>query len=352
VSLLVRAAESGRIPDPLLRRGIRRLCRRRLREQQALHRRDPDHRRRFVEALAGGPVAVAQDDANRQHYEVPAELFERVLGPRLKYSCCHWPSGVRDLAAAEESMLELVAQRARLADGQRILDLGCGWGSLALWLAERFPHARVVAVSNSAPQRRFIESRLAALGAADVEVITADVAALEERPGGAGPFDRVVSIEMFEHVPNWQILLGRIARWLAPDGRVLLHVFCHREHAYTFEDAGDDDWMARHFFTGGLMPSDQLIRSFDRDLVVEEQWRVSGRHYQRTAEAWLDNLDAARAELLPVLAATYGEANAGLWLRRWRLFFLACAELFGYRGGEEWWVTHCLLRRRSESGAP
>ncbi|HVS14927.1 MAG TPA: cyclopropane-fatty-acyl-phospholipid synthase family protein [Thermoanaerobaculia bacterium] len=346
MSLLVRAAEGGRLPDPLLRWGIRRLCRRRLREQQALRRRDPAHRRHFVDALAAGPVAVAQDAANRQHYEMPPGFFERVLGPRLKYSCCHWPSGVQDLAAAEESMLELVAKRARLADGQRILDLGCGWGSLTSWLAERFPEARVVAVSNSAPQRRFIESRLAALGAGNVEVITADVGGLEQRPGTAGPFDRVVSIEMFEHVRNWQVLLGRIAAWLAPEGLAFLHVFCHREHAYLFEDGGDDDWMARHFFTGGLMPSDQLVRSFDRDLVVEEQWRVSGRHYQRTAEAWLDNLDASRDELQPLLAAKYGEADAGLWLQRWRLFFLACAELFGYRRGEEWWVTHCLLRPR------
>ena len=356
MSFLQRAAERGRIPDPLLRFGIRQLCRRRLREQQRLHRGDPDHRRRFVERLSSGPVAVAQDAANRQHYEVPPELFERMLGPRLEYSCCHWPSGVSDLAGAEESMLELVARRAGLEDGQRILDLGCGWGALTLWIAERFPRAEVVAVSNSAPQRRFVEARLEAMGSSRVEVVTTDVAALEDRPGGGAgggaPFDRVVSIEMFEHMRNWEVLLQRIASWLAPQGRLFLHVFCHREYAYLFEDEDESDWMARTFFTGGMMPSDQLVRSFDRDLVVEEQWRVSGRHYQRTAEAWLGNLDAQRTALLPILAEAYGgdgTAGAGdaeLWLQRWRLFLLACAELFGYRRGEEWWVAHCLLAPR------
>jgi cyclopropane-fatty-acyl-phospholipid synthase len=344
VRALIGAAERGKIPDPMLRWGIRQLCRSRLRQQRALHRGDPEHRRRYVEALASGPVAVAQDEANRQHYELPPELFERVLGPRLKYSCAHWPSGVGDLAAAEESMLELVVQRARLEDGQRILDLGCGWGSLALFLAERFPAARVVAVSNSEAQRRFIEARLDELGAGNVEVITADVAQLEERPGDAGPFDRVVSIEMFEHMRNWPVLLGRIADWLGPDGRAFLHVFCHREYGYRFEQDGDEDWMTRHFFTGGMMPSDQLVRSFDRDLTVEQQWRVSGRHYQRTCEAWLANLDRSCEELMPVLARVYGEGEASLWFQRWRIFFVAGAELFGYRRGEEWWVSHYLLR--------
>jgi cyclopropane-fatty-acyl-phospholipid synthase len=350
VSLLVRAAESGRISDGLVRLGIRQLCRQRLREQQRLHRADPDYRRRFAERLSAGPVAVAQDVANRQHYEVTPELFVCALGPRLKYSCCHWPSGVRDLAAAEESMLELAAKRARLEDGQRILDLGCGWGSMTLWMAERFPRCEIVAVSSSVAQRRFLEERLAALPGSTVDrarvnVITTDVASLEELPAGGRPFDRVVSIEMFEHMRNWQTLLRRIASWLTPEGKLFLHVFCHREYAYLFEDGGESDWMSRHFFTGGMMPSDQLVRSFDRDLVVEEQWRVSGRHYQRTAEAWLENLDAHRAQLLPVLAVAYGETDAALWLQRWRLFFLACAELFGYRSGEEWWVSHCLLGR-------
>ena len=339
----MRAAERGKIPDGLVRLGIRHLCRQRLREQRRLHR-DPNHRRRFVESLSAGPVALAQDDANRQHYEVPAAFWERVLGPRLEYSCCHWPSGVADLAGAEESMLELVAKRARLDDGQRILDLGCGWGSLTLWIAERFPLAEVVAVSSSAPQRRFIEARLQALGSPRIQVVTADVASLEARPAGGAPFDRVVSIEMFEHMRNWETLLRRVASWLAPGGRLFLHVFCHREYAYRFEDQGEADWMARHFFTGGLMPSDQLVRSFDRDLAVEEQWRMSGRHYRRTAEAWLDNLDRHRDSLLAVLAQTYGDGDAELWMQRRRLFFLACAELFGTRRGEEWWVTHCLLR--------
>jgi cyclopropane-fatty-acyl-phospholipid synthase len=336
----IRLAEAGLVPDPLLRIGIRRLLRRRLRELEAGGAEvQLRAKRAFLDAQRQAPIALVPELANEQHYEVPPAFFEQVLGPRMKYSCALWPDGVRELAAAEEHMLALTLERAGVEDGMRVLDLGCGWGSLSLYLAERHPHCRVLAVSNSKPQREFILGRAARGGLDNVEVVTADVNRFEPE----ARFDRVVSVEMFEHVRNHERLLARIARWLAPGGRLFVHHFSHREHAYPYEAAGDDDWMARHFFSGGLMPSDDLLLHHPRDLRVEEQWRVSGTHYQKTSEAWLARLDASRERVLPVLAQAYGPAQAGLWLQRWRLFFLACAELFGWQDGEQWWVSHVRM---------
>jgi cyclopropane-fatty-acyl-phospholipid synthase len=336
----VALAESGRIPDPALRWGIRRICQLRLRDDVP---DDPAEQRRvaaeFVAEMRRGPIAPVPELANEQHYEVPAAFFEAVLGPRLKYSCCFFPPGVHSLADAEEAALEATCERAELADGQRILELGCGWGSLTLWMAERYPNAAITAVSNSAPQRRFIEGRAAARGLDNVTVVTADIndLALADR------FDRVVSIEMFEHMRNYEQLLGRVASWLDPDGALFVHVFCHRSVPYAFDDNSGSDWMARNFFSGGIMPSDDIFRHFDRDLTVTRSWRWSGLHYQRTADAWLENLDSnvqrARAALVP----THGDA-ADRWIVKWRLFFLGCSELFGFRAGSEWWVSHSLLR--------
>jgi cyclopropane-fatty-acyl-phospholipid synthase len=261
---------------------------------------------------------------------MPARFFTRVLGPHLKYSSCYYPPGVRALADAERAMLELTAARAELADGQRILDLGCGWGSLSLWAAARFPNARITAVSNSAGQRAFIEAAAAARGLPNLSVITADVRTLELAPRS---FDRVVSVEMFEHMRNYRDLLARIAGWLAPGGALFVHVFAHRRHAYPFEDGGSSDWMARAFFTGGLMPSVDLLPRFQDHLRVAASWQLDGTHYARTAEAWHDNLLAHRAEVIELL----GDPR---WFHRWRVFFLACAEMFGYREGREWLVAH------------
>jgi cyclopropane-fatty-acyl-phospholipid synthase len=317
--IVERLVDSGLVPEPVLRGAIRAVCALRLREER---RRDP---RALIEELRRSEIAIETAAANAQHYEVPAAFFERVLGLHLKYSSCHWPDGVTTLGEAETAMLELYAERAQLADGQDILDLGCGWGSFSLWAARRYPSARIVAVSNSRTQRAFIEAR----APANLTVRTADVRGLELP---AASFDRVLSIEMFEHMRNYAQLLRRIAGWMRPDGALFVHVFAHRVHAYPFEDRGGSDWMARAFFTGGLMPSVALFRSFQDDLRIAEQWQLVGTHYQRTSEAWYANLMANRSELERLV----GKAG----FQRWRVFFLACAELFGYAGGREWLVAH------------
>ncbi len=339
VSRLAGLAEAGLLPDALVRLGIRRMLAERLRE---VARSSPAARQAFLESCLQGPIALVPDLANEQHYEVTSEFFERVLGPHLKYSCCLWDASTATLADAERHMLALTCERAELRDGMAVLDLGCGWGSLSLYVAERFPACRVLAVSNSKPQREFILARAAQRGLANVTVVTADVNHFEAH----GRFDRVVSIEMFEHVRNHEALLARIAGWLAPDGRLFVHHFCHREHAYPYEDAGPSDWMARHFFRGGMMPSEDWLQHFERDLAQVNRWRVGGMHYARTSEAWLANLDAQRVPLLPIFAAAHGERDARRWIQRWRLFFLACAELFSHRDGSEWFVTQQLFAAR------
>lgn len=322
MTVVDRVLGTDAVPERVLRLGIRANCATRLRRERA---KSPAERERFVAGLRDEAIALVPDQPNAQHYEVPPEFFELVLGPRLKYSSCLWEDGVETLAEAEETMLALTAERAGLADGQRILDLGCGWGSLTLWAAERFPNASITAVSNSRPQREWIEAR----APASVQVLTADVNELEL----PGTYDRIVSVEMFEHVRNYDRLLAKLERALAPDGTLFVHIFCHRTLAYAYEEG----WMARKFFTGGTMPSADLLRRFDRDLRVREQWLVDGTHYARTAEAWLERLREHEDEI----ADRWGKA----FLADWRVFFLACAELWGYRDGREWLVAHLLLGR-------
>jgi cyclopropane-fatty-acyl-phospholipid synthase len=331
--VLQQIVESGWVPEPVLRAAIRGICALRLRQER---RRPPDHEQALVAALKGSDIAIAPEAANAQHYEVPAAFFARVLGPHLKYSGCYWPAGVNALGAAELAMLGLTAERAGLADGQSVLDLGCGWGSLTLWAAARFPGSRFTAISSSRSQRDFITAHAQARGLTNVTARTADVRSLELPPAA---FDRIVSIEMFEHMRNYQALLHRIAGWLAPGGALFVHVFAHRRHAYPFEDAGASDWMAREFFTGGLMPSLGLLRYFQDDLAIVKDWQLDGTHYARTAEAWYRNLMAHRAEAAELLG---GRAR----VERWRVFFLACAELFGFRSGREWLIAHYRLAPR------
>ena len=337
MSLLIELCERGLIPDPLTRFGMRRLMAERLATEGA--DRGEGEFNEFRRRLAGlrqSPVAIETARANEQHYEVPAAFFQRVLGPHLKYSCCWYGDGARSLVEAEEAMLRLTSSRAELADGQRILELGCGWGSLTLWMAAHYRGSRITAVSNSASQRQFILGQAKERGLANVEVITADanVFATDER------FDRVVSVEMFEHMRNYGTLMERIAGWLQPGGKLFVHLFCHRSLMYPFTVDGDEDWMARHFFTGGLMPAEHTLLHFQAHLTLEDQWRVSGTHYERTANDWLANQDRERENLMAVLTAAYGPKDAARWFQRWRMFFMAVAELFGYAGGTEWLVAH------------
>ena len=339
----VELAELGWLPDRLVRIGIRRLLAARLREENKLGCEGlSELQRQFVAELIQSPIAVHAAAANEQHYEVPARYFELVLGPHRKYSSCLFPTGVSDLGQAEERMLKLTCERAGLQDGMDILELGCGWGSLSLFMAERFRNSRILAVSNSASQRESILSLAKARGITNLVVETSDMNAFET----SLRFDRVVSVEMFEHMRNYQELFFRISQWLKPGGKLFTHVFYHGRCAYPFETDGKNDWMARHFFTGGTMPSAELFLCFQRDLMFEDLWLINGQHYQKTLEAWLVRHDAARGEILPVFEETYGRKLAPLMFRRWRMFYLACSELFGYRQGEEWGIAHFLFSKR------
>lgn len=338
--------ERGLLPDAITRMGIRSLMRKRarsVRAQTPSQLAEANHA--FLDAMREAPVAFVPEKANEQHYEVPSAFFEEVLGPRRKYSCCWYPGWAENLADAEDAALKLTCGRAGVAGGMKILELGCGWGSLTLWMAEHFPNARIVAVSNSNTQREHIEGVCAERGYANVRVITSDMNTFSPPETG---FDRVVSVEMFEHMRNWPELLRRIASWLSPEGRLFVHVFCHRALAYPFEDRGPADWMSREFFSGGMMPSDGLMLHCQDDLAVERHWRVDGLDYHKTCEAWLANLDARRDHVMPILEATYGPGHARRAFHRWRVFFMACSELFAYDDGREWFVAHYLLKPRAE----
>jgi cyclopropane-fatty-acyl-phospholipid synthase len=345
--LLWRWLERDLLPDALIRAGIRRNLARRLRDLDREAAGDPvAARQRFLEARSQGPIAVDTRAANSQHYEVPTEFYRLVLGPHLKYSSAWWDPGTQTLGDAEARMLALYGERARLADGQRVLELGCGWGSLSLWMARTYPDSEIVAVSNSRTQKAWIDAEAARTGVTNLRIMTADMNTFE----ASGTFDRIVSVEMFEHMRNWRQLLERVAGWLRDEGAVFIHIFTHRTYGYTYEVRDASDWMAACFFTGGIMPGDDLLYAFPDLFTVDAHWRVNGTHYQKTAEAWLANMDAHRQAIWPLLARTYGDAEARRWWVRWRVFFMACAELWGYRGGEEWLVSHYRLVKPGAAG--
>jgi cyclopropane-fatty-acyl-phospholipid synthase len=339
-----KALATGRVPDALLRRMIRRRLRGLLqRLDDAAGGDDAAALRSYAAELSAGPLAIHQDAANRQHYELPTAFFTEFLGPRLKYSCCLWPPEVHDLAAAEEAMLALTCERAGLEDGMDVLDLGCGWGSLALYIAERYPGCRVTAMSNSRTQAENIAAASARAGRGGVTTLTADIATFD--PGRT--FDRILSVEMFEHVRDYGELFARLRRWLQPDGRVFVHVFSHARFAYTFSADDPRDWMGSRFFSGGQMPAHDLFLEFDDDLVAEKRWWLNGEHYARTLEDWLRSYDARTEAIRPILTRTYGPKAEARWWADWRLFLLACAETFAFEGGREWGVSHYLLAPRS-----
>jgi cyclopropane-fatty-acyl-phospholipid synthase len=337
--------ESGLIPDAVIRTGIRRLLERKAAE---IRSGEVDYAARklndFVAMMNSSPIALAPELPNEQHYEVPAEFFTQVLGTNRKYSCCYWPQDIVNLDEAEAAALAMTVERAGIEDGMRVLDLGCGWGSLSLWIAEHFPRCQVTSVSNSLSQREFITGLAAKRKVENIEVIVCDMNDFD----APGSYDRVVSIEMFEHMRNYGELFRKIDRWLSPGGKFFMHIFCHRTTPYEYVDNGPSDWMSRHFFSGGIMPSVDLPLRFPNNLNVEKTWRWNGLHYAKTCRAWLENMDAREDEVRPIIESTYGTDNMERWFMRWRMFFMACEELFRYEGGNEWFISHYLFRKAGE----
>ncbi len=338
---LIDWAERGRLPDAVLRMGIRRLLKNRLKQVDlGSPEANQLHLKQLIREFDQGPIAPVPEKANQQHYEVPADVYRYMLGQRRKYSCCYWSDDVKTLDQAEVAALRMTCQRAGISDGMKVLELGCGWGSLTLWMAEQFPTAQITAVSNSASQREFILNRARETGIdANLQVITCDMNDFDIDQ----QFDRVVSVEMFEHMRNYRRLMHQISKWLVPDGKLFVHIFCHRDLTYEFQDRSSSDWMSRYFFTGGIMPSDDLLLQFQSDLSIQQQWRWSGLHYEKTANAWIRNMDLNRDALMVGLAGAYPAHEAKRWFYRWRMFYMACAELFGYDQGNQWWVSHYLF---------
>lgn len=335
--------EQDLLPDPVIRFGIRGLLKEKLKKENAGGVEAAQKRMvEVINEMNRSPIAVNTTEANAQHYEVPTEFFQLVMGTYMKYSCGYWKTGVVDFDQSEWDMLDLATNRADLKDGQTVLELGCGWGSMTLFMARRFPNSRIVGVSNSATQKKYIDEQARISGLKNVNIITADMNDFQTE----NRFDRVVSIEMFEHMRNYQKLLKNIAGWLNPDGKLFIHIFTHRKFAYFYRIDEGFDWMARYFFSGGIMPSDDLLYHFQDDFVIKDHWQVFGTHYQKTAEGWLKNMDRNKKAVLPILKATYGKDYRKWWVY-WRVFFMSCAELWGYDNGLEWIVSHYLLTKRA-----
>ncbi|MDC0239949.1 cyclopropane-fatty-acyl-phospholipid synthase family protein [Candidatus Thioglobus sp.] len=342
IKVLINLAEKGFLPDLLIRLGIKRLCGQRLSEANTLGLEALENsHQQWIDLLTESPVAIVPEKANEQHYEVPPKFFELVLGANLKYSSGYWSKEVFSLDESELEMLKITCERAGLIDGQDILELGCGWGSLTCFMAQKFPNSKITAVSNSKDQRNFIQQKNDKLNLQNIKVFTADMNdfSTDEK------FDRVISIEMFEHMRNYDELLKRIDGWLKQNGKLFVHIFSHKEVAYPFEDKGDGDWMAREFFSGGQMPSHRLLMSFPDRMKIEKDWRVSGTHYEKTSLAWLRKMDTNKIEVLELFKTTYGEKDASEWFQRWRIFFMSCEVLFGFNEGSEWGVSHYLFEK-------
>jgi len=338
MNLAIQLAERRILSDSLIRKGMRKLLAERLQQIQS----HPKSAQDWVETLQQKPLAVETDAANDQHYEIPAPYFKDVLGPHLKYSSGIWPDGCDSLEDSEAAMLELSCERAELSDGQHVLELGCGWGSLSLWMAAHYPKSQITSISNSKSQREYIQSLAQKRGLKNLTVITCDIN--EFAPNGT--FDRLVSVEMFEHVRNHRALFERIQDWLKPEGKIFIHIFAHRSHSYLFEANNSKDWMSKYFFTGGIMPSVDLLPTAAENFTAEDSWQINGTHYSKTLEAWLDKQDAREPEVLKILQTCYGK-DAKRWLQRWRMFYMACSELFAYNEGQEWFVMHYRFAKKA-----
>jgi cyclopropane-fatty-acyl-phospholipid synthase len=344
MNTLIQLAEKGWIPDSLIRFGIRRLVKQRLHALSfGSAESNQVEKNKFVESLIKSPLALETEKANEQHYEVPAAFFALALGTHKKYSSCLYRNRTTTLDEAEADMLNMYCERGQFEDGMDVLELGCGWGSLTLWLGEHYPNSQITGVSNSNSQREYINQQAQQRGINNIKIITCDINdfSMDQQ------FDRVVSIEMFEHLRNYQRLFHNISQWLKPDGKLFFHIFTHKTMPYLFEVQNSNDWMSQYFFTGGMMPSDDLPLYFQTDLVLEQHWSLSGTHYEKTANHWLENMEAHKKQIMPILRDVYGKENEVIWFNRWRMFFMACAELFGYRNGDEWLVSHYLFSKRT-----
>lgn len=335
--------EKNKLPDSLIRVGIRRLLKQRLRDENKGNcEAQQAHLMALIDELKQSPIAINTSNANEQHYEVPTEFYHYCLGKHLKYSSGYWKQGVHDIDTSEKDMLELTCQRAELQNGQDVLELGCGWGSLSLFMAEKYPKSRFTVVSNSRTQKLYIDAQAKNRGLNNLEVITADINTFTINK----LFDRVVSVEMFEHMRNYQKLMQLISDLLNPGGKLFVHIFTHKHYAYKFEVKDESDWMSKYFFTGGIMPSDNLLMYFNEALCIQQHWHVNGNHYSKTSEAWLKNMDSHKKEIIPLFEKTYGPKQATKWWVYWRVFFMACAELWAFNNGEEWIVSHYLFEKK------
>ena len=342
ISKLIELAEKGIIPDYFIRQGIVKNCENRLNNENVSNTEKVSSKKQiWIEQMKESPIALVPEKANEQHYEVPPAFFENVLGKHLKYSSGYWPDGVNSLDESEESMLELSFERAQLADGDSILELGCGWGSLTCYMASKLPNSKITAVSNSKDQKEHILNRCKNQGLDNIEVVTADMNDFETE----SKYDRVVSIEMFEHMRNYKKLLSKISSWLNDNGKLFIHIFTHQSVVYPFENQGEADWMAREFFSGGMMPSHDLLLHFQDDLIIDDVWSMSGTHYEKTSLAWVNKMDANKDSIMKIFLKTYGD-GAKLWFQRWRIFFMSCEKLFGYNNGSEWGVSHYRFNKR------
>ena len=334
--------EKNLLPDWLIRAGITLISKQRLCEQANGNKLENFSKFTFIESVKNSPIALVPEKANEQHYEVPARFFELCLGKRKKYSSCYYTDNTQSLDEAEENMLSLYVKRGEFQSGQNILELGCGWGSLTLYLAEKFPQSEITGVSNSGSQKEYILSKAKELNLSNIKIVTCDMNVFEPQ----SQYDRIVSIEMFEHMRNWEKLFQKVSAWLKNDGKFFMHVFTHKEYAYPYEVKDSTDWMAKYFFSGGMMPSDDMPLYFQKDLILDNHWTLSGVHYGKTARHWLENLDKNKDEALKLLATIYGKGSEIIWFVRWRLFYMACEVMFGYKNGSEWKVSHYLFCKR------